>query len=248
MQNIHDNDYYQRFSYSIKGDVPYDTWKDSVDSLGHVAGFKNFCNLGIGTTANATEGKKNLRPKAEGQIDFDVDINEEVSVHERFYYDMVGEDTDDENLSKLVIFRSKIITDYNESVSNKVLLIDDISSQFTGIVTSTGGGVIGTTSFNVFTGGNRLFHREFNPSGINTVSSQITISDHNFNTGERLIYKPHTGQSPIGIGTTSDTNTGVAATTLLPSEIFAIKVDSDTIQVAIAAVLLLLDLQLHLPM
>ena len=235
VQNIHDNDYYQRFSYSIKGDVPYDTWKDSVDSLGHVAGFKNFCNLGIGTTANATEGKKNLRPKAEGQIDFDVDINEEVSVHERFYYDMVGEDTDDENLSKLVIFRSKIITDYNESVSNKVLLIDDISSQFTGIVTSTGGGVIGTTSFNVFTGGNRLFHREFNPSGINTVSSQITISDHNFNTGERLIYKPHTGQSPIGIGITSDTNTGVAATTLLPSEIFAIKVDSDTIQVAIAA-------------
>ena len=151
VQNIHDNDYYQRFSYSIKGDVPYDAWKDSVDSLGHVAGFKNFCNLGIGTTANAIEGKKNLRPKAEGQIDFDVDINEEVSVHERFYYDMVGEDTDDENLSKLVIFRSKIITDYNESVSNKVLLIDDISSQFTGIVTSTGGGVIGTTSFNVFT-------------------------------------------------------------------------------------------------
>ena len=235
VQNIHDNDYYQRFSYSIKGDVPYDTWKDSVDSLGHVAGFKNFCNLGIGTTANAIEGKKNLRPKAEGQIDFDVDINEEVSVHERFYYDMVGEDTDDENLSKLVIFRSKIITDYNESVSNKVLLIDDISSQFTGIVTSTGGGVIGTTNFNVFTGGIPLFHREFNPSGINTVSGQITISDHNFNTGERLIYKPHTGQSPIGIGTTSDTNTGVAATTLLPSEIFAIKVDSDTIQVAIAA-------------
>ena len=235
VQNIHDNDFYQRFSYSIKGEVPYDTWKDSVDSLGHVAGFKNFCNLGIGTTANATEGKKNLRPTAEGQIDFDVDINEEVSVHEKFYYDMVGEDTDDEDLSKLVIFRSKIITDYNESVSNKVLLIEDISSQFTGIVTSTGGGVIGTTSFNVFTGGNSLFHREFNPSGIDTANGRMTISDHNFNTGERLIYKPHTGQSPIGIGITSDTNTGVAATTLLPSEIFAIKIDSDTIQVAIAA-------------
>ena len=233
VQNIHDNDYYQRFSYSIKGDVPYNTWKDSVNSLGHVSGFKNFCNLGIGTTA--TEGKTNLKPSADTQVDFEVDINAEVSVHEKFYYDMVGEDTDDNDLSKLVIFRSKIITDYNESVTNKVLLIDDISSQFTGIVTSTGGGVIGTTNFNVFTGGIPLFHREFNPSGINTANGQITISDHNFNTGERLIYKPHTGQSPIGIGTTSDTNTGVAATTLLPSEIFAIKVDSDTIQVAIAA-------------
>ena len=29
IQNLHDNDYYQRFSYSIKGAVPYDTWKDS---------------------------------------------------------------------------------------------------------------------------------------------------------------------------------------------------------------------------
>ena len=235
IQKIHDNDYYQRFSYSIKGDVPFEMWKDSVNSLGHIAGFKNFCNLGIGTTANATEGKTNLKPTAESQIDFDVNIDEEASVHERFYYDMVGEDTEDENLSKLVIFRSKVLTDYNESVSNKVLLIDDISSQFTGIVTSTGGGVIGTTNFNLFTGGDSLFHREFDPSTINTTNHQLTIPNHNFNTGERLIYKPHSGQSPIGIGTTSDTNTGVAATTLLPSEIFAIKVDNDKVKIAIAA-------------
>ena len=70
---------------------------------------------------------------------------------------MVSEDTEDPNLSKLVVFKSKIITDYNESRTNKVLLIDDISSQFTGIVTSTGGGVIGTTGFDLFTEGDSLF-------------------------------------------------------------------------------------------
>ena len=229
IQRLHDNDYYQRFSYSIKGAVPFDTWKDSVNSLDHVAGFKNFCNLGISSV-----GVQNL--KADGEVGLEVDIDQEASVHEKFYYDLVSEDTEDPNLSKLVVFKSKIITDYNESRTNKVLLIDDISSQFTGIVTTTGGGVIGTTSFNVFADGNSLFHRGFNPSsGISTDTHQLTIPKHNFNTGERLIYKPQSGQSPIGIALTSDVNTGVAATTLLPSEIFAIKIDADIIQVSIAA-------------
>ena len=229
-QRIHDNDYYQRFSYSVKGAVPFTIWKDAIDSLSHVSGFKNFCNLGIGTTSQS-----NLKPTSESDIDLNVDIEQESSVHERFFYDMVSEETEDENLSKLVIFNSKIITDYNESQTNKVVLIDDISPQFTGIVTSTGGGVIGTTSFNLFSQGTPLFHKEFNPSGINTSDHLITINEHNFNTGERLIYKPETGQDSIGIAQTSDANAGVAATTLLPSEIFAMKVDSNTIQVAIAA-------------
>ena len=229
IQRLHDNDYYQRFSYSIKGAVPFNIWKDAVNSLDHVAGFKNFCNLGISSV-----GFQSL--KSDGELNLEVDIDQEASVHEKFYYDMVSEDTEDPNLSKLVVFKSKIITDYNESRTNKVLLIDDISSQFTGIVTSTGGGVIGTTSFNVFADGNSLFHRGFNPSsGISTDTHQLTIPKHNFNTGERLIYKPQSGQSPIGIALTSDVNTGVAATTLLPSEIFAIKIDSDIIQVSIAA-------------
>ena len=227
IQRIHDNDYYQRFSYSVKGEVPFTIWKDAVDSLDHVAGFKNFCNLGIGSTAQHTI-------KSDSDLFLEVDIDEEASVHEKFYYDMVNEDTEDPDLSKLVVFKSKIITDYNESRTNKVLMIDDISSQFTGIVTSTGGGVIGTTSFNVFTDGDPLFHREFNPStGITTDTHLLTIPKHNFNTGEKLIYKPQSGQSSIGIASTDIP--GIGVTTLLPSDVFAIRIDSDIIQVATAA-------------
>ena len=227
IQRLHDNDYYQRFSYSIKGAVPFDTWKDAVNSLDHVAGFKNFCNLGISSV-----GTQSL--KSDGEVALEVDIDQEASVHEKYYYDMVSEDTEDAGLSKLVVFKSKIITDYNESRTNKVLLIDDISSQFTGIVTSTGGGVIGTTSFNVFTEGDTLFHRGFNPSsGISTDTHQLTIPKHNFNTGERLIYKPQSGQSSIGIASTDVP--GIGVTTLLPSSIFAIRIDADIIQVATAA-------------
>jgi len=227
IQRLHDNNYYQRFSYSVKGAVPFNIWKDAVNSLDHVAGFKNFCNLGIGSTAQHYL-------KSDGDLFLEVDIDAEASVHEKFYYDMVNEDTEDPNLSKLVVFKSKVITDYNESRTNKVLLIDDISPQFTGIVTSTGGGVIGTTSFNVFTDGDPLFHKEFNPStGISTDTHLLTIPKHNFNTGERLIYKPQSGQSAIGIASTDVP--GIGVTTLLPSDVFAIRIDSDIIQVATAA-------------
>jgi len=227
IQRLHDNDYYQRFSYSVKGAVPFNTWKDAVNSLDHTAGFKNFCNLGIGSTAQHTLN-------SDGELALEVDIDQEASVHERYYYDLVSEDTDDPDLSKLVSFNSKVITDYIESRTNKVLLIDDISSQFTGIVTSTGGGVIGTTNFNVFTDGDPLFHRGFNPSsGIATDTHQLTIPKHNFNTGERLLYKPQSGQSSIGIASTDVP--GIGITTLLPSTVFAIKVDNDIIQVATAA-------------
>ena len=101
---------------------------------------------------------------------------------------MVSENTTDPSLSKLISFDSKVITDYNESITNKVLLIDDISSQFTGIVTSTGGGVIGTTSFDIFTNGESVFHKTFDPvTGINTSTHLLTITKHEFKTGEELI-------------------------------------------------------------
>ena len=116
IQRLHDNDYYQRFSYSVKGSVPFNTWKDAVNSLDHTAGFKNFCNLGISSV-----GIQSL--KFDGELSLEVDIDQEASVHEKFYYDMVSEDTEDPNLSKLVVFKSKIITDYNESRTNKVLLL-----------------------------------------------------------------------------------------------------------------------------
>ena len=145
--------------------------------MSHVAGFKNFCNLGIGSTAQHVL-------KSESDLELEIDITK-TSVHDKFYYDLANEDTQDPDSSNLIVFKSKIITDYNESRTNKVFLIDDISSQFTGIVTTTGGGVIGTTSFNVFADGNSLFHREFNPStGVSTETHIVNIPKHNFNTGE----------------------------------------------------------------
>ena len=113
-QRIHDNDYYQRFSYSVKGEVPYQSWKEPIDSLAHVSGYKNFSDyqllnqdsVGI-VTADTT-------------VKLSLNVDNEASVHRISQYDFVTEDTDTRDLSKILSFESSIITDYNESVTNKV--------------------------------------------------------------------------------------------------------------------------------
>ena len=44
-QRISDNFYYQKFSYSVKGNIPYSTWRESVRSILHPSDLKNFLTL-----------------------------------------------------------------------------------------------------------------------------------------------------------------------------------------------------------
>ena len=227
-QRIQDSDYYQRFSYSIKGEVEYDVWKEPVNSLTHTSGFKNFSNLEILNGIGKTSSIKST----DSQIDLNVEISSLASVNDRLYYDLASEDTNDQSLSKIIKFDSKIITDYNESRTNKVLEIDDISSQFTGIITSLGGQIVGLTSFKLYNNQNTLLYKNFNSSGITTSLSLITITDHEFNTGEILKYSSN-GGTPIEIITT--TVVGVGTTTILPSNVYAIKISKDTIKLAVGS-------------
>ena len=59
LQKLADNDYYQTFSYSLQSTVDYNTWKDPVNSLGHVVGFRNFADVSIVSTASTDD--KNRR-------------------------------------------------------------------------------------------------------------------------------------------------------------------------------------------
>ena len=231
-QRLHDSDYYQRFSYSVNGEVPYADWKEAVDSLNHISGYKNFADLVVsgdekfaGATISDTD------------IDLKLDIVSAASVHTITNYDSVSEDTNFENLSKLVIFENKIITDYNESRTNKVLIFDDISPQFTGQIENTNSQLVGLTTFTLTIDGNSAFLHTFNPSSIS--NDEITIIDHNFNTGEELVYSPtndsQNSGSAIGIAATSSLAIGIGTTNILPTKVFAIKVTNDKIKLAIGS-------------
>ena len=232
LQRLHDNDYYQRFSYSIRGEVELDKWKETVDSLDHTAGYKNFSDLQIiSTPVKKAEVKIGV-----GETNFNAIINSSSSVHSRLSYDLASEDTEARNLSKIIKFDSKVITDFNESRTNKVLLIDDISPQFTGVGNSAGQ-LVGLSTFTILNQGNSLLHHVVNPeTAIDTSTHIISITDHNFNTGEELVYDAtnsgiNTG-SPITIS--SINVPGIGATTILPETVFAINDNSNGIKVAVS--------------
>jgi len=129
-QRTPDNDYYQYFSYSLKSEIPLDTWDNPVSNLNHTSGFKKFSDLIILSDA----GKIGLTTdQNNGDFTGVADLSASVNTNCVFDYDLVTENniTIDGNLnSNEIIFGSKILQDYIESVGNRVLIIDDISSEF----------------------------------------------------------------------------------------------------------------------
>ena len=211
-ERLHDNDYYQKFSYALRSEVDLDTWKEPVNSLGHIAGYKNFSDYEI-----VSDTYVGISTKPKTDILFKVEIDSFASVHEQFDYDFVSEEeTLGTEIAREVNFKNKKLTDYIEARTNKVLMIDDISNQFTGFSTVTGQ-LVGLTTFAIKSNGKNLLHQVFNPTDLSVGQSDILLLDHGFIDGEELEYTPDTGS--IGIVTT--TAPGIAETSILPSKVFA---------------------------
>ena len=145
LQRIQDSFYYQYFSYSLKSGVEIDKWASVVDDLNHIAGFKKFGDLivnsipeisGIQTSQDTTE----FSAICELNSIVDVDCIQD--------YDLVSENNFYVNNNILtsdeIKLNSSIILDYSESIGNQALSIDDISDQFTSIVSN-----VFVTSFNI---------------------------------------------------------------------------------------------------
>ena len=131
-QRIHDNDYYQYFSYSIKSKIQYEDWKDSVSSLNHTAGFKKFSDLIVESVDDT--GTSGITTSQNGG-DF-IGLSDLISVIDLECvndFDIVTENTfeiGNNVISTEVVFNSRELQDYFDSVGNRVLIIDDISQYF----------------------------------------------------------------------------------------------------------------------
>ena len=132
LQRIHDNDYYQSFSYSIKSRVPYEEWNDTVSSLNHTSGFKKFSDLQIESQLpSLLVDTLTLRPI--GTVTNQLDLISSYDLNCVPNFDLVSETYLSNNtlaFSDEIIFKTRILTDYAESISNRVLTIDDISGEF----------------------------------------------------------------------------------------------------------------------
>jgi hypothetical protein len=130
LQRIHDNNYYQYFSYDLKSEIDYSNWSDLVDSLNHTAGFKKFGTLLVNTT------NENVGINTDQNLgDFEVinDLYSVLDVNCVSDFDLVTENyfsVDNDLRSNEIYFNSRRLQDYIESIGNKVLLIDDIANKF----------------------------------------------------------------------------------------------------------------------
>ena len=128
-QRLFDSDYYQYFSYSLQSEVQFTKWDEAVSSLNHTAGFKKFSDLTIRSETNVGVST------VQDETSFDVITNliSEIDLNTVFDFDLVKEKTlniDSNLISDEIVFESKILQDYTESVGNRVLTIDDISGEF----------------------------------------------------------------------------------------------------------------------
>ena len=145
LQRIQDSFYYQNFSYSLKSKVDYDTWNEVVGSLNHTLGFRKFSDY-----------QMESRPSNSGSVGLSTDVGyfEVISdlvgfanLNCVYDFDLVRENSIDVNnklVSDEIVFANRILTDYEESIGNRVLSIDNLGPQFNSNPRATAFSIVNT--------------------------------------------------------------------------------------------------------
>jgi hypothetical protein len=216
-QHIPDNDYYQNFSYALKSKIDYNTWSEAVGSLNHTAGFKKFSNLIV----ESEEISDNDAVQEDSMFEIVVSHDSEIDLNCLDDFDLATENrylVDNVPTSNEIYFNSKILQDYSQAVSNRALILDDISPQFDGI----------KKEFQLYSNNLRVFSRTFDGEDESVISisgNLLNINNHFFTTGEKIRYI-NNGES-LGINTV--TISGIGLTDKLPTELYIIKYSESTI-------------------
>ena len=237
-QKLPDNDYYQNFSYSIKSPIQESTWKEPVTNIVHTSGYKKFSDMVIPSSPSVGVGRSNTLKVSSAISDTSLIINIDnlKSFSTRDDFDYASETVLSNGVSKLINFQNKKITSFINVISNVVNQIDDISSSFTGIGTTTSAQYVGLSTFKLTENGTTLFNKVFDGSDSNVISvgsSVLRINNHNFQTGERIKYDPGNGydSNRIGIETTNKVLGGIT-TDFMPAEVYAIRIDNNQFKIA----------------
>ena len=131
-QVLPDNDYNQNMSYSIQSPIEWDSIKTVVNNLVHISGMKNFADVGIGS--DALSGVSTSLDDTEVSVIVDVLGNQRVDEIKGLDtvrdVDIVGDS------SRFVQFDNIRLTDFINCKTNDVLIIDDLSGQFSNIESS----------------------------------------------------------------------------------------------------------------
>jgi hypothetical protein len=144
-QKISDNFYYQKFAYSIKSEIPYTDWRESVRSTIHPSGFKEFSDLLVYSQPTYEEVKVGIskstdlkaRLNSGGSKTF-INIDNIISMNLRNNFATVYEEgglPDGTSSEDVFLYEGTPLLPFILNKTNKVVNIDDISDQFDGTST-----------------------------------------------------------------------------------------------------------------
>ena len=191
-QRISDNNYYQKFSYSIKGKIPYNIWREPVKSVIHPSGFKEFSDLDIVSISTSR-----VKVSTASSLELTVNIDNFKSLYTKNNFAAVTEEEqfEDGSIERIAFEEGVALRPYILSKTNKVIVIDDISSQFNG---TTNLEIVATKPVTFIS--TDLYRLGVNTSGLN-VGDKIGYSTYHFYPDSTYILS--IGQDFIGIS--SDT-------------------------------------------
>ena len=229
-QRVHDNDYYQYFSYSVRSSISFEKWNPIVSNLNHTAGFKKFSELVIDSYDPTVSGIQTAQDL--NTVTAISDLTNIVDLNTVKDFDIAREKSIDVSgtlVSNEVLFNLPFLARYQEFIGNRVLTIDDFSDQFDGV----------QRGFELFTDTNPIFEIEFDGGDIANIAvgeGTINVTNHYFVSGELIEYIPpgNNKANSIQIQET-DFGVGIGTTTLLPSQFYVIKQDNQKVRVATSA-------------
>jgi hypothetical protein len=120
-----DNDYYQNLSYTVKSSIQFKDLVDPVNRLLHTSGLKNFSDTQINSKPLVSFATTST---ADDLII--LDIRDEKRVDSINNYDFTIDINTYQEKSKYLKLKNKKLSDFVNCISNRVLVIDDVSTQF----------------------------------------------------------------------------------------------------------------------
>ena len=147
-QVIPDNDYYQTLSYTIQSPIEYQTLVSPVNKLLHTTGLKNFADLGISTSV----GVGSTSTVDSSTIIRDLSSENRVDAIDNFDLAKDVDTLSNPLRSRFVSFDTKLLSNFFECSTNRVLQIDNINSLFKNATNNAArdGFINLTNSFNRF--------------------------------------------------------------------------------------------------
>ena len=153
IQRLQDSFYYQNFSYSLKSTIPFDNWNDVVSSVNHTLGYKKFSDLQIESTNLDQPMQVGISTELT-DVTIVSSLDGFIDTNCVFDFDIATENnltlSDGTILSDEISLNNKILTDFTESFGNRVLSIDDISSEFNSNPRATAFTVLNSFNLNDF--------------------------------------------------------------------------------------------------